>query len=333
MKGKDILRDLVGSGRPATDAGPVAVSRPTGAVRALNLGLNRLTEEAAAAKTLREALASSAAVVEIDPADIDASFVNDRLPSVNDPAFDDLRRAIETTGQQVPILVRPHPTLNGRFQSAYGHRRLRAAAELGRKVKAIVRSLSDDEMVIAQGQENGPRLDLSFIERALFAAKMEEHGLSRETICVALSVDKPEVSRLLTVAEAIGQRVVSAIGAAPKVGRPRWLALAQALETPQAVKAVDELISTDVFARADSNERFSLVLAATVGRRLSAKGTRQSIEAAGRRVAWIERKNGSWQLTSKHQDFAGYLDRKLPELLAEFQESFAENAKGWKESQ
>lgn len=321
MKGKDVLRDLVDAGRPATNTGSAVSNRPAGAVRALNLGLGRLTEEAAAAKALRETLATAATVVEIDPTEIDSSFVNDRLPNVSDPAFDQLKQAIDTTGQQVPILVRPHPSEAGRYQAAYGHRRLRAASELKRKVKAVVRNLTDEEMVIAQGQENGPRLDLSFIERAIFALKMETHGLSRGTICAALGIDPPEVSRLVTVAETIPGDVVTAIGPAPKVGRPRWLALANALGKTEAGQRVVKATASGPFASADTNERFALVLKAALAKEPAKRANREAIKASGRRVAWLERKQGRWQLVSDQEDFVSYLDQKLPGLLADFEAS------------
>ena len=39
------------------------------------------------------------------------------------------------------------PEISGRFQTAYGHRRIRAVARLGQRVRAIVRELSDTELV------------------------------------------------------------------------------------------------------------------------------------------------------------------------------------------
>jgi len=38
----------------------------------------------------------------------------------------------------------------------------------------VVRSLTDEQLVIAQGQENSGRTDLTFIERARFAARLED---------------------------------------------------------------------------------------------------------------------------------------------------------------
>ena len=54
----------------------------------------------------------------------------------------------------------------------FGHRRAKVARDLGINVRAVVKPLADIEHVIAQGQENTARADLSFIERALFAQKL-----------------------------------------------------------------------------------------------------------------------------------------------------------------
>ena len=85
-------------------------------------------------------------------------------------------------------------------------------------------------LVLAQGQENTARRDLSFIERAHFARQMAEAGYDRKTIADALTITKSEISRLLSVAERLPEGVMRAIGAAPSVGRTRWLALADLLE-------------------------------------------------------------------------------------------------------
>src|SRR6202020_2521759 len=71
-------------------------------------------------------------VVDLDPGVVDESFISDRM---NGPDGDiaELTRSIEEHGQQVPILVRPHPDRMDRYQIAYGRRRLRAVAQLGRK--------------------------------------------------------------------------------------------------------------------------------------------------------------------------------------------------------
>ncbi len=88
-------------------------------------------------------------------------------------------------------MVRPNPSDKGRYQIVFGHRRVRAARLLGRPVKAVVKHVSDIDHVIAQGQENSARENLSFIERATFAHHLASLGHDRRTIQLALSVDGP----------------------------------------------------------------------------------------------------------------------------------------------
>ena len=158
------------------------------------------------------------AVLDIAPDLIDASFIQDRLETTADELAS-LTDSIRERGQLIPILVRPHPEHTGRYQIAYGRRRLAAARTLGRPVRATVKQLSDDELVVAQGQENIERKDLSYIERALFAAKLEDRGFPRQTIMSAVSTDKASLSKLISVATRIPRDILEAIGPAPKIGR------------------------------------------------------------------------------------------------------------------
>jgi ParB family chromosome partitioning protein len=317
VKGRDALRELLGAGKPEVTPNSPPPHRSTGSVKAMNLGLQRLSEEAAAAKSLRATLANSAQVIELDAAHVDDSFIVDRLSPESDPGFAGLKAAIATHGQQVPILVRPHPDDPARYQAAYGHRRLRAARELGRSIKAVVKPLTDAELVVAQGQENSERADLSFIERALFASRLEQRGFDRETMTAALGVDKPELSRLLSVANSIDGDLIGAIGPAPKVGRPRWLALVERLNDPSFRQSAQLIVSTEAFAKADSNARFKLVLAAQV--QAQSRGKKVLETAGGKRVAWVERTSKGIRLGSENDAFAAFLDQRLPELLREFE--------------
>lgn len=319
MKGRDALREMVNLGRPK-EQGPEASPPRSGAVRAMDLGLQKLSSEADAAKALRATLAASEQVVELDPAIIDSSFVADRIPIVADPEYVALKAAIESHGQQVPIMVRAHPDDQRRYQVAYGHRRLRAAAELGRKVKAIVRKLSDAELVVAQGQENSERRDLSFIERSLFAAHLEERGFDRDTLVAALGVDKPELSRLLGVADAIPQSLILSIGPAPKVGRPRWLELVEALKTSKSDVGAQTIVDTDGFVQADTNERFRIVLEGL--RRPKKKSEVKPshlVTSDGRKIGRIEKLRGRTQIITSVPAFAQFLEGKIPTLVREFE--------------
>ena len=218
----------------------------------------------------------------------------------------------------MPILVRPHPESPGRYQVAYGHRRLKAATELGRPVRAVVRTLSDAELVIAQGKENNERRDLSFIERALFAAHLEHRKFERPTIQAALGVDKPELSRLISVATAVSPDFICAIGPAPKVGRPRWLALAERVTQTDAARKIEAVQRSEAFQIADSDGRFHLVFAALQPHR-SAPAVETYKSANGRTLARVERTDKGLRLSTDVPAFRQFLESRLSELLKEFE--------------
>ena len=121
--------------------------RRAGAVRMMGSTLRNLAARADAAAEIEE----GSVIVDLDPKLIDDSFIADRVADANDPTLAGLVESIDGSGQQVPILVRPNPGVLGRFQIAYGRRRTSAALILGRPVRAVVRSLSDDELVVGSG--------------------------------------------------------------------------------------------------------------------------------------------------------------------------------------
>jgi ParB family chromosome partitioning protein len=327
MKGRDILKNMVSSAGGDASKGttqPHPQHKPAGAVRAMNLSLGRLGDEAAAAKELRSALAAGDKVVELSANQIEASFIQDRIPTENDAALDELIASMRESGQQVPILVRPHPTKENRYQAAYGHRRLRAAIVLERPVKAIVRQLSDEELIVAQGQENGPRIDLSFIERALFAKRLEQHGFDRDRISQALSVDKPETSRLLQVADAIPTEIILAIGPASKIGRPRWLAFAELLKDKVAADRIVDAIADAQFRVIDTNERFARLWAKAQGPKTPKKNTGGKIRTRkGIVLASMERTAKGAKITVTSEEFAQFLDARMSHLVEQFEKENA----------
>lgn len=240
-----------------------------GPVRTMGLALDRMENET---KALHEALASGEKVIELDPDLIEISFIRDRLDF--DLGIDDaFVRSIEENGQEVPILVRQHPDKADRFQVAYGHRRLAAIKLLKRKVRAVVRQLTDAELVVAQGVENTARKDLSYIEKALFALGLEDKGFTRDIICQALSTDKGELSKLISVAKRIPDDLIRLIGAAPAAGRRRWLELAEKLEDEKLVAVANKAASTSDFAQMSSDDRFVFIL-----KSVSSKPVKQETE-------------------------------------------------------
>jgi ParB family chromosome partitioning protein len=253
-----------GEGAPEQKSAPeqgAPARAASGAVKAMGLSLSTITREAEEARALRQALELGERVVSLDTELVSFSFVSDRLTEDerDDEDFLSLMESIRESGQHAPILVRPHPDKPEQYQVAYGHRRLRAARRLGLQVKALVRPLTDDELVLAQGKENAERRNLSFIERALFAKALSERGFERKVVGEALAVQKSELSRLLQVADAVPERFIRAIGPAPKAGRERWMALGQYFaDRASIIKAEDET-GSERFVSATSDERFRLL--------------------------------------------------------------------------
>lgn len=236
MARKDLLKSLMEAAMAEAPARP-APQYAKGAIGAVSRSIEDL---------------KTRALVDI-PADlIDDAGIADRLDSDGD-GIAALKASIRDYGQQVPVLVRQSRAAEGRYQIVYGRRRVQALKDLGLPVKAMIRDLSDQELVIAQGQENSARKDLTFIEKANFARQMRDAGYERRIICDALHIDKTVISRMLVVADAVPLRVIQAIGAAPSAGRDRWLLLAERIKG-------HEMGALYLAKGATSDERFQAVL-------------------------------------------------------------------------
>tara|TARA_R110002020_G_scaffold134251_2_gene299645 strand:+ start:2527 stop:3504 length:978 start_codon:yes stop_codon:yes gene_type:complete len=212
---------------------------------------------------------SSNAVRDIPVDQIVEDGPKDRL-AFSDADVASLAESIRQYGQQVPIMVRPAPNQPGLFQIIYGRRRLRALRALGIPAKALIRSLSDAEAVLAQGQENTERLDPSFIEKALFAAELADTGYEQPVILDALAIDKPMLSRMTKVARAIPEQVIKCIGSAHGVGRRRWEDLADQVRDGQ-IDLIAIVAGLDLEKLTQSDDRFARISAAADQHRKSAQ--------------------------------------------------------------
>jgi ParB family chromosome partitioning protein len=296
----------------------------TGAISAMGSSLHEMAENAKQATRLQQQLAEGEAVISIDPASIDTSKIVDRIPADVDPAFDALVASVAEHGQQVPILVRPSPQTTGRFEIAYGRRRLKAAAKLGLPVRAIVRNLSDSQLVIAQGRENLDRKDLSFIEKAFFAKHLEDAGCDRPTIIAALASDKADVSRYVATARQLPEDLVQLIGPAPKAGRARWLALVDHLASPSKLATARERLIGYAGDRLESDARMDALLRALgeTDKVATATKTETWKTPAGKRGARIEARNEKTTIIFEEKvvpAFAQFVSAKLNDLYKEFQ--------------
>jgi ParB family chromosome partitioning protein len=255
MARRDVFANIT---KPQNDAAALRAQSSyvaKGASRSMVSSLNELAEKAA----LADQNLSGELVIELDTAALDGSFVSDRM-SEDDAAFSELVEAIRDRGQDSPILVRPHPSEEGRYQIVFGHRRARAAKDLGRKVRAVVREISDAEHVIAQGQENSARQNLSFIERSMFAQRLLDLGYGKPTIQSALAIDAPMLTRMLSVSSRVPEAVATKIGPAKSIGRDRWIDFAQKIEKPSTKALVVKLFDDEKFNNLESDARFEFLV-------------------------------------------------------------------------
>lgn len=292
MARKNLLKDLMGQPTASEESRPLPRS-DRGAIGAVSKSISEL---------------KSRAIIEVMPDMIDQAGIDDRLDE-DRAGIAALKESIREYGQQVPVLLRHSPNVEGRYDIVFGRRRVLAMRALKIPVKAMVRTLNDRELVVAQGQENSARKDLSFIEKANFAQQMVKAGFDRKVICDALSIDKTVISRMLSVTEALPEPLIKAIGAAPSAGRDRWLALAQKAQG----QSVEHLIEA---ARGnDSDSRFAAVLAALAAPRQ--KNTAQLLQdAEGRRLgqAKVGKTRTVLQLEGEGNAFGQWLVDHLHEV-------------------
>jgi ParB family transcriptional regulator, chromosome partitioning protein len=313
---KDQLKNLFVPVAPTLAAAPQRAA--SGAIKAMGLSLGGLQREIDEARQLKDALHEGDRIVEIDPALIDPSPFSDRLSdgAENDEEFAALVQSLKDSGQQVPVLLRPHSRTAGRFETAYGHRRIKAAQSLGVAVRAIVRALDDGALLLAQGKENAERRNLSFIEKALFAKGMVDAGVDRATAQAALSAHKAEMTRYLQVADAIALHIARAIGPAPKAGRPRWMALGALLQTDAGrIKAEDEM-GKDAFMAADSDRRFQMLLD-RLSRKVKLERQSRIVKAQGLTVNVLSDAKAT-RFEVADTGFAAWLEANLAALARRF---------------
>jgi len=296
---------LLGVARKERDPATKLTANIGNALREQNDRLSRAEE-------IERRLAEGQAVIELDASSIEPSFMQDRMPG----NIDGLLASIREQGQQVPILVRPHPDRPGRYQVAFGHRRLRALSELGLPVKAIVRDLTNEQLVVAQGQENNEREDLTFIEKARFAHRLNKQ-FSREIVIAAMSIDKSNLSKMVLLVDALPPELIDAIGAAPGVGRPSWQQLAELVEKAAPQVDATKFAASEEVQALPSADRFKAVISNLKPRQI-ARGLPDIMSTPdGDRLAQVTQSKAKLEITIDRKatpDFAAFVLEHLPAL-------------------
>lgn len=321
MARKDLLKSVIGQPTDTPVDGGRSSYAMRGASKSMKVSIDSLAENS-------KRLLEGETIIEIDPGLIDASFVNDRL-SGDDEAFEELKAAIAASGQDTPVLLRPHPEAADRYMVVFGHRRVRAARALERPVRAVVKEMDDVAHVLAQGQENTARADLSFIEKALFAKNLADLGQAKEVIQRALTIDGTLLSRMLSVASTVPTHVIAAIGPAKQIGRDRWEDFKKLMAVKSNLTVADRILDTEGFDQLDSDTKFEILHSKVMEAGRAPK--RRAAKAAPAKRTWtagegrikgvIGRSGRAYTISLTAKDSAGFgefLSENLDQLYAEY---------------
>lgn len=316
----DVDESLVASDESVSPEDATVVDRQprrVGAVRGMDESIAILEREAAELEHVKALLASGGTIVELDTELVDPSAFRERL----DYDVSDLAKAILARGQLVPILVRPHPGVNGRYQIAYGNRRHAVCHELRRPVRAVVMDLGDAEMVVAQGQENAARKDLTFIEQARFVANLRKVHPAIE-VQRELGIDESLMHKMVGVVSALPEALIQTIGRADRIGRPRWMKLSEAVTKLRKAGTTDEEIVAEgqaaiEAARAKTDElkphmRFEAVFEVFVD--INTKEVLELSVDGGERLGKVVKTATGANLKLNDHGFLEHLLEMLPEL-------------------
>ncbi|KZK96706.1 Chromosome-partitioning protein ParB [Pseudovibrio sp. Ad5] len=259
------------------------------------------------------------------------SSIKDRMDVAVDAELEDLIQSIRDDGQKVPILVRPHLDKPGHYEIAYGRRRWKACLELGIAVLAIIdRNLNNEQLVIAQGKENHERKNLSYIETAVFVEKVSKNYPSK-VVMAAIGVNARSVLATYSkVTRNIPPGLIDLIGPAPKIGRPKWEALANTFEKGLQsgagfMKMMNAFAVSEDWLKADSNQRFKKVfeLATKQSKAAEPEGAKEAfLSIDGKLLVEVStRKNGfKFGFVGKEGDeLSAFLKARMHSLIKEFE--------------
>ncbi len=173
--------------------------------RGLGRGLSALLDEVEAPPE-----AGRAGMTELP---VEAIKANPNQPRrrFDDAEIEELAASIREKGVLQPILVRP-AVFAGEYEIVAGERRWRAAVRTGvRTIPALVRSLSDAEVLEIAIVENVQRVDLSPIEEAEgYRALMDRFGRTQADVAQVVGKSRVHVAnalRLLQLPESVKDMV------------------------------------------------------------------------------------------------------------------------------
>ena len=128
--------------------------------------------------------------------------------SIDPAALEELAQSIRLRGILQPLLVRPHPTTDGRYQIVAGERRWRAAGAAGlHEVPALVHAMTDTEAAAVALVENLQRQDLNAMDEAEgYNRLLTQFEFTQEALGQAVGKSRSHIAntlRLLNLPDAV----------------------------------------------------------------------------------------------------------------------------------
>lgn len=163
--------------------------------RRLGRGLDALFNSASSVAETRD----DSALREIPIAEIRSNPFQPRK-SFKTEELKELQESLKGSGLLQPVTVRQSPVGKG-YELIAGERRLRAAAGLGwEKIPAVVKNLSDQEILTLALVENLQRTDLNPIEEAEGYDKLiRDFGYTQQTVASMVGKDRSTVANVLRI--------------------------------------------------------------------------------------------------------------------------------------
>lgn len=179
------------------------------------------------------------------------------VPNANQPrtVFDEdhlaeLVTSIREVGVLQPIVVRPIPGDDERYELIMGERRLRASKEVGlERIPAIIKDTADEDMLRDALLENLHRSELNPLEEAsAYQQLLADFGITQDELANRIGRSRPQISntiRLLKLPAAVQQRVAAGVLSA---GHARAIL---SLTDPEAQQRLaDKIVNEDLSVRA-----------------------------------------------------------------------------------
>lgn len=210
--------------------------------------------------------------------------------------LEDLANSLREKGVIQPLILRPHPDREGAYEIVAGERRWRAAQIAGlHELPALIRDLTDTEMLELAIIENIQRADLNAIEEALgYRQLMDRFGHTQEKLGEALGKSRSHIAnllRLLTLPESVLDFV-----RAGQLSAGHARALVTASDPERLAKRVVEsglsVRQTEALARAMPERKSDMPAAPTPRKDADTRALEEDLSATLRLRVTIDHKPG-----------------------------------------